>query len=61
MLRDLLLRLLGLEQHVAAANAPEEVSTYAQLVDMMPRIVTHNRLRDGSLINDTCVLGTDTV
>ena len=39
----------GLAQHVAAANAHAKESTYAQLVDMMSMIVTHNRLRDGSL------------
>ena len=29
----------------------ERVTVYAQLVNMMSRIVTHNRLRDGSLKN----------
>ena len=46
-LRDLQRGARGLAQHVAE-------STYAQLVDMMARIVAHNRLRDGSLENATC-------
>ena len=33
-------------------------STYAELVDMMSRIVAYNRLRDGSLENATCARGT---
>ena len=44
--------------HVAVANARTEVSTYAQQVDMMSRIVAHNRLRDDSLENATCAQGT---
>ena len=56
MLRDLLLRARGLAQHVAAANARAEVRArmYAQLVDMMSRIVAYNRLCDGLLKNATC-------
>ena len=52
MLRDLLQRARGPALHVAQAN------TYAQQVNMMSRIVVHNRLHDGSLINATCALGT---
>ena len=40
-------------------RARRSESTYAQLVDMMSRIVAHNRLRDGSLENATCVWGTN--
>ena len=40
-------------------RARRSESTYAQLVDMMSRIVAHNRLRDGSLENATCARGTN--
>ena len=40
-------------------RARRSESTYAQLIDMMSRMVAHNRLRDGSLENATCALGTD--
>ena len=40
-------------------RARRSESTYAQLVDMMSRIVAHNRLSDGSLENATCARGTD--
>ena len=56
MFRDLRRRTHG---HVAAANARRSESTYAQQVNMMSRIVAHNRLRDGSLENATCARGTD--
>ena len=65
MLRDLLRRARGIALHVAAAirrRTPpphRSESTYAQLVDMMSKIVAHNRLRDGSLENATCAWGTD--
>ena len=36
-------------------RARRRESTYAQLVDMMSTTVAHNRLRDGSLENATCV------
>ena len=39
-------------------RAHRSESTYVQLVDMMSRIVTHNRLRDGSFENATCARGT---
>ena len=54
-------RRQNVEEHVAARaagsraacgggkRARQRESTYAQLVDMMSMIVTHNRLRDGSL------------
>ena len=56
MFRDLRRRTHG---HVAAANARRSESTYAQQVNMMSRIVAHNRLRDGSLENVTCSRGTN--
>ena len=40
-------------------RARRSESTYAQQVDMMSRIVAHNRLRDGSLENATCARGTN--
>ena len=40
-------------------RARRSESTYAQMVEMMSRIVAHNRLRDGSLENATCARGTD--
>ena len=49
MFRDLRRRAHGPARHVAAANARRSESTYAQQVNMMSRIVAHNRLRDGSL------------
>ena len=66
ILRDLLRRCgaRGLAQHVAphsggGERAHRSESTYAQQVDMMSRIVAHNRLRDGSLENATCARGTN--
>ena len=38
-------------------RARQSDSTYAQRVDMMSRIVTHNRMGDGSLENTTCARG----
>ena len=40
-------------------HARQSESTYAQQVDVTSKIVVHNRLRDGSLENVTCSLGTD--
>ena len=40
-------------------RARRSESTYAQLVDMISRIVAHNRLLDGSFANATCARGTD--
>ena len=39
--------------------ARQSESTYAQLVDIMSRIVAYNRWRDSSLENATCALGKD--
>ena len=49
MSSDLLLRARGPALHAGAANAHLSESTQAKLVDMMSRIVTRNRLCDGSL------------
>ena len=38
-------------------RARRSETTYEQQVDMMSRNVAHNRLRDGSLENATCALG----
>ena len=69
MFSDLLWRALS-RTAVAAANALGSESRHAQLVDMMSSlegsypsrltmIVTHNRLRDGSLKNVTCAWETN--
>ena len=52
MLRDLQWRWRCLAQHVAAAKARAKVN--AQLVNMISRIVVHNRLRDGLLESASC-------
>ena len=41
----------------SAANALCSESTHAQLVNMMSRIVAHNRLSDGSLVEQNSVPG----
>ena len=40
-------------------HARQSESTYAQLVDIMSRVVAHKRLRDGLLENGSCVQGTN--
>ena len=57
MLRDLLLRARSCAACDCCERARQSESKYAQLVDMMSRIVAHNRLRDGS--NATCARGSD--
>ena len=42
-------------------RARQSESMYAQLVNVMSRIITHNRLRDGSLENTTWARGTKQV
>ena len=45
---------LGCSEHAGRSE-----STYAQLVDMMSRIVAHNRLLEVSLENAICLRGTN--
>ena len=59
MLRDLLLRARSCAACGDGERARRSENTYAQQVDIMSRIVAHNRLRDGSLENATCARGTN--